>query len=247
MQGAVCLGRGFQIIRQPGVRLYAVMPLIINIVLFAGLIWFGYEQFSPLVDKLVSYVPGFLDFLRWIIWFTISTLTAVIVFFTFTPIANIVAAPFNALLSEKIEAKLTGKAIISNSSFIKMVHDSVLSQLRKLVYILLWSVALLLISFIPVINFVSPFLWVIFGSWLLSLEYLDYPMGNHELDFKREKQIVAARKGLALGFGGSVMVLTSIPLLNFIVMPVAVAGATILWVEQLEHESQSLSSAQPAC
>ena len=121
-----------------------------------------------------------------------------------------------------------------------MVHDSVLSQLRKLVYILLWSVGLLLISLIPVINFVAPFLWVIFGSWLLSLEYLDYPMGNHELDFKREKQILAARKGLALGFGGSVMALTSIPLLNFIVMPVAVAGATILWVEQLEHESQSL-------
>jgi CysZ protein len=239
-KGAVCLGRGFQIIWQPGVRLYVVMPLVINIVLFAGLIWFGYEQFSPLVDKLVSYVPGFLDFLRWIIWFTISIFTAIVVFFTFTPIANIVAAPFNALLSEKIEARLTGKAIISNSSFIKMVHDSVLSQLRKLVYILLWSVALLLISFIPVINFVSPFLWVIFGSWLLSLEYLDYPMGNHELDFKREKQILAARKGLALGFGGSVMALTSIPLLNFIVMPVAVAGATVLWVEQLEHESQIL-------
>jgi len=225
---------------QPGVRLYVVMPLVINIILFAGLIWFGYEQFSPLVDKLISYVPGFLDFLRWIIWFTVSIFTAIVVFFTFTPIANIVAAPFNALLSEKIEARLTGKAIISNSSFIKMVHDSVLSQLRKLVYILLWSVGLLLISLIPVINFVAPFLWVIFGSWLLSLEYLDYPMGNHELDFKHEKQILAARKGLALGFGGSVMALTSIPLLNFIVMPVAVAGATILWVEQLEDESQSL-------
>jgi uncharacterized protein involved in cysteine biosynthesis len=32
------------------------------------------------------------------------------------------------------------------------------------------------------------------------------------------------------------MVLTSIPLLNFIVMPVAVAGATVLWIEQLERE-----------
>jgi len=239
VKGTVYLGRGFQIIRQPGVRLYVVMPLLINIVLFAGLIWFGYEQFAPLVDKLMSYVPGFLDFLRWIIWFTISTFTAIVVFFTFTPIANIVAAPFNALLSEKIEARLTGKQIISDSSFIKMAHDSVLSQLRKLVYILLWSAALLLISFIPVINFAAPLLWMIFGSWLLSLEYLDYPMGNHELDFKREKQIVAARKGLALGFGGSVMALTSIPLLNFIVMPVAVAGATILWVEQLAGESKA--------
>ena len=222
--------------RQPGVRIYAVVPLLINLVLFASLIWFGYERFSPLVDYMMSWVPAIFNFLRWIIWIVISTFTAIFVFFTFTPIANIVAAPFNALLSEKIEIRLTGKAISVNSSFIKMARDSFLSQIRKLVYIISWSAVLLLISLIPLVNFAAPFLWVIFGSWLLSLEYLDYPMGNHELNFTRQKQILAARKGLSLGFGSSVMVLTSIPLLNFIVMPVAVAGATVLWVEQLEAE-----------
>jgi CysZ protein len=30
------------------------------------------------------------------------------------------------------------------------------------------------------------------------------------------------------------MVLTSIPIINFITMPVAVAGATVLWVEQFQ-------------
>ena len=85
MKGAVCLGRGFQIIRQPGVRLYVVMPLVINIVLFAGLIWFGYVQFSPLVEKAMSFVPGFFDFLRWIIWLIISTFTTIVVFFYLYP------------------------------------------------------------------------------------------------------------------------------------------------------------------
>jgi CysZ protein len=238
--GATCLGRGLKLISQPGIRRYAVMPLLINIFLFGGLIWIGYAQFSPLVESAMSYVPGFLDFLRWLIWLLITMLTAIIVFFTFTPIANIVAAPFNALLSEKIENKLTGKDIGSGSSFVKMIHDSVLSQLRKLVYILLWSAALLLVSIIPLINFVAPLLWVIFGSWLISLEYLDYPMGNHELSFTREKQILSKRRGLSLGFGSSVMVLTSIPLLNFIVMPVSVAGATVLWVEHLARINRDL-------
>ncbi|MFB3059159.1 MAG: sulfate transporter CysZ [Gammaproteobacteria bacterium] len=236
MKGAICLGRGFRIMRQPGVRIYAVMPLLINTVLFASLIWFGYERFSPLVDYMMSGIPAIFNFLRWIIWIIISTFTAIFIFFTFTPIANIVAAPFNALLSEKIEIKLTGKAISANSSFMQMARDSFLSQIRKLVYIIFWSAVLLLISLIPLVNFAAPFLWVIFGSWLLSLEYLDYPMGNHELNFTRQRQVLAARKGLSLGFGSSVMVLTSIPLLNFIVMPVAVAGATVLWVEQLERD-----------
>jgi len=234
MQGASCLGRGVRLIRHPDVRLYVIMPLLINVILFGALIWFGYTQFSPLVELLMSYIPGFLDFLRWIVWLFITMLTTIIVFFTFTPIANIVAAPFNALLSEKIEKLLTGKAVSSDISFLTMVKNSLLSQLGKLFYIALWSLALLLVSLIPLVNFAAPFLWVLFGSWLLSLEYLDYPMGNHDLSFSRQKQLLSGRRGLALGFGGSVMVLTSIPLINFIVMPVAVAGATLLYIEQLE-------------
>lgn len=234
MQGATCLGRGFHLIRQPEVRLYVIMPLLINIILFGGLLWLGYQQFSPMVESLMSHVPGFLEFLRWFIWIVITLLTVIIVFFSFTPIANVIAAPFNALLSEKIEIRLTGKAVSSGISFYAMIKISVISQLGKLLYIALWSLALVLISLVPLINIIAPVLWVIFGSWLLSLEYLDYPMGNHGLRFSDQKKILAKRRGLALGFGGAVMVLTSIPLINFIVMPVAVAGATLLYVEQLE-------------
>lgn len=232
--GITYFARGFKLIRQPEIRIYVLIPILINIILFGGLIWLGYAHFSPLVEWIMSFVPEFLNFLRWVIWFVITTLSAIIVFFTFTPIANIVAAPFNALMSEKIETLLTGKTLNSSRSFFELALGSVRSQLGKLAYILLWSIALLLFSLIPLLNFAAPILWVIFGSWLLSLEYLDYPMGNHELVFSRQKQLLGQRKGLALGFGGATMVLTSIPFLNFIVMPFAVAGATVLWVEQLE-------------
>jgi CysZ protein len=233
LSGAAILVRAIQVIKRPDVRLYALVPLLINIVLFGGLIWYGYMQLSPAVDWLMSFVPGFLDFLRWIIWAFITGLTTIVVFFTFTPIANIVAAPFNALLAERIEAVLTGKPLESNTRFIEIAISSIRSQFGKLIYIMLWSIGLLLISFIPVINFIVPFLWVIFGSWLLSLEYFDYPMGNHDLSFADQKKRLNKHRGLTLGFGGSVMVLTTIPLINFVVMPLAVAGATIIWVEQL--------------
>ncbi len=235
--GISYFARGFKLIGKPEVRAYVVMPILINVILFGGLIWLGYAQFSPLVEWLMSFVPGFLDFLRWIIWFLIIILSAIIVFFSFTPVANIVAAPFNALMSEKIEALLTGNKIDSGSTMLEQALGSVRSQLGKLVYILLWTVALLLFSLIPLLNFAAPIVWVLFGSWLLSLEYLDYPMGNHELEFSQQKRLLRERKGLALGFGGATMVLTSIPLLNFIVMPVAVAGATVLWVEQLQKKA----------
>ena len=234
-RGMAYVARGLSLINQQGIRRYVLVPLILNIFLFGALIWTGYSQFAPTVEWMMSFVPDWLSFLEGILWFFITLLTAIIVFFIFTPVANIIAAPFNAIMAEKVEELLTGKDINSGVSLMTIIKDSIMSQIGKLVYILLWSLVLIIISFIPVINLISPFLWLIFGSWLLSLEYLDYPMGNHDLTFKQQKQTLKKRRGLSLGFGGSVMVLTSIPIINFIVMPVAVAGATAMWVDQLSN------------
>jgi len=234
--GTQTLAKGIRLLNRPGVRMYVVIPLLINLILFASLIWLGYRQFNPFVEWLMSFVPGFFDFLEWLIWLFFGTLATVTVFFAFTPVANIVAAPFNALMSEKIEEILTGKANISNTRFVEMAINSIKSQFGKLIYILLWTAGLLLISIIPLVNLIAPVLWVIFGSWLLSLEYLDYPMGNHDLNFDEQKLALAQKRGLSLGFGGAVMIMTSIPVVNFFAMPVAVAGATVLWVEQLKDK-----------
>ena len=37
----------------------------------------------------------------------------------------------------------------------------------KLLYLLKWSVLILIISFIPVINIIAPPLWLVFGAWML--------------------------------------------------------------------------------
>ncbi len=232
--GIQAMARALRLLRQPGIRRYVILPLLINLVIFGGLIWFGYRQFYPLVEWMMSFVPEFLDFLEWLIWLFFGVLAAITVFFTFTPVANIIAAPFNALMAEKIEMHLTGSAISSNVGFARMAIDAIRSQLGKLFYILLWALGLFLFSLIPLVNLIAPLLWFVFGSWLLSLEYFDYPMGNHNLVFDEEKRRLAARRGISLGFGGSMMVMTSIPVINFFAMPLGVAAATLLWVEQLQ-------------
>ena len=84
-------------------------------------------------------------------------------------------------------------------------------------------------------------LWVVFGSWLLSLEYFDYPMGNHDLVFAEQKkrqgrQAARPRRSASVA---RIMIMTSIPIINFFAMPVAVAGATLLWVEQFQPSTPS--------
>ncbi|MDH3534218.1 MAG: sulfate transporter CysZ [Gammaproteobacteria bacterium] len=243
--GIQALARALRLLNTPGIRAYVIVPLLINLLIFGALIWYGYSLFYPFVEWLMSYVPGFLDFIEWLIWLFFGVLAAITVFFAFTPVANIIAAPFNALMSEKIEALLTGRAVSSDVSFMRMAIDAIASQLRKLVYILLWASGLFLVSLIPVVNLVAPLLWVIFGSWLLTLEYFDYPMGNHDIVFAEQKRRLAERRGISLGFGGAVMVMTSIPIVNFFAMPVAVAGATLLWVEQFQPSSTTTDSTRP--
>jgi CysZ protein len=241
-RGTGYLARGVSLIKHKSIRRYVLMPLALNIILFGGLIWAGFSQFSPTVDWLMSFVPSWLGFLEGLLWLFLTLFTAVLVFFVFTPVANIISAPFNAIMSEKIEELLTGKDINSGVSLITIIRDSILSQLGKLVYIGLWSLGLLVISLIPLINIIAPFLWLIFGSWLLSLEYLDYPMGNHDLTFRQQKDNLKKRRGLALGFGGGIMVLTSIPIINFMVIPIGVAGATAMWVDQLSGSNEVTES-----
>ena len=236
-RGAQAMARALSLLNKPGVRIYVIVPLMINMLLFGALVWYGYSQFNLLVEWLMSFVPSFLEFIEWLIWIFFGALAAITVFFSFTPIANIIAAPFNALMSEKIEIELTGKAASSNISFARMAVDAIGSQLRKLVYIMFWALGLFLVSLIPVVNLVAPVLWIVFGSWLLSLEYFDYPMGNHDLVFAEQKKRLGERRGISLGFGGAVMIMTSIPIINFFAMPVAVAGATLLWVEQFQSST----------
>ncbi|MBT8433389.1 MAG: EI24 domain-containing protein, partial [Gammaproteobacteria bacterium] len=119
-RGTQAMARALSLLNKPGVRIYVVVPLLINLVLFGALVWYGYNQFNLLVEWLMSFVPAFLEFIEWLIWIFFGLLAAIIVFFSFTPIANIVAAPFNALMSEKIEIELTGKAVSSNVSFTRM-------------------------------------------------------------------------------------------------------------------------------
>jgi CysZ protein len=106
-------------------------------------------------------------------------------------------------------------------------------ELRKLLYYLPMALGVLVISFIPGLQALSPFLWFILGAWMMSLQFIDYPMDNHRLPFNDVKEACASRRLSSLGFGAVVAFVASVPLLNFIVIPAAVIGATLMWCQEL--------------
>jgi CysZ protein len=74
---------------------------------------------------------------------------------------------------------------------------------------------------------------------MYAVQYKDYAFDNHKISFKEMKNDLKSKQGLSYGFGFAVMLLTAIPFVNLIVMPVAVCGATRLWVDNYRPKYRS--------
>jgi len=241
--GAGYFLRGLKLITQPGLRRFVAIPLAINLLLFGGLTWFGASQFETLLNSIMPELPDWLQWAKWLFWLLFGISALLVLFFAFSLLANIVAAPFNGLLAEAVEIHLTGEQLDGDSGWKKMLAELVptfIDELRKLLYLLAWTVPFLILFLIPGINIIAPFAWFAFMAWMLVLEYADYPMGNHGLRADEQKLCLRKKRLLSLGFGGTVSVATMIPVLNFLVMPAAVAGATAMWVEQFQGQTGEL-------
>jgi len=86
---------------------------------------------------------------------------------------------------------------------------------------------LLILSIIPGLNVIAPFLWALFGAWGMALEYLAYPLENQGVLFSEQKALVKSVRLGALSFGGLAVLGLTVPVLNIIVAPAAVIGATL--------------------
>ena len=234
LRGAGYLVRGFSMLTEPGLRQFVMVPLLINVLLFSGAIWLLTAQFGEWINYWMSLIPDWLSFIDWLLWPIFAVLVLVLVYFSFGVVANLIAAPFNGLLAEKVEERCRG-AINSDSGWkaiVALIPRTIGRELAKLAYYLPRVVILLIITLIPGLQLIAPLLWFLFGAWMMAIQYCDYPMDNNKITFARMKQLLKARRFCALSFGALVSVGLMIPVLNLLIMPAAVVGATLYWVEE---------------
>ena len=237
--GAAYFINGLSLIKANGLRRYVLVPLLINIIIFSAGLWFAIAQFEIFISWALSSLPDWLSWLEWIMW-PLFTLTFYgLVFFGFSIIANIIAAPFNGPLAAAVERHISGTQNTAiTKPFTQEVKDSIVNELVKLkhsLYLMMPLVFLSLISFaFPLISPLVAVLWMIYTVWVLTLEYADFPMANHAMSFPAIREKLASKRILSLGFGSMVLLATMIPFINFLVMPVAVAGATKMYINEFK-------------
>ncbi|MDH5257944.1 MAG: sulfate transporter CysZ [Gammaproteobacteria bacterium] len=236
--GGLYLLKGFQMIKQPGVRQFAIIPLIINTLIFAGLGIFMFGWFGDFIDGLMQSLPTWLQWLEWLVWPVFAAAFGVLIYFTFAILANFISAPFNGVLSEAVEEKMTGETKSDDSPWhqaITQAPTAIREEIRKLVYSITRSLPFLILLLIPGINFIASALWILFGAWMLAIQYADYPLANNGVEFNDQRKLLKEKRLLVVGFGGTVMVCMMVPILNFIVLPCAVAGATLMYLDHFKR------------
>ncbi|NCP66394.1 MAG: sulfate transporter CysZ [Paraglaciecola sp.] len=234
--------QGFSLIQTKGLKRFVFIPLAINLLLFSTAFYFLFGQISESIIWVVDLIPDW-EWLSWlkqglsyVIW-PIAVISILLVFaLIFGTLANWIAAPFNGLLAEKVELHLTGQSLGDAGilAIIKDIPRTFARELAKLSYYLPRALGFLLLFFI--LPLAGQVLWFLFSAWMMAIQYCDYPFDNHKISFKDMRRTLNASRGHCFSFGIAVSVFSLIPIVNFLVMPVAVCGATAMWVEELRHK-----------
>ncbi|WP_028240638.1 sulfate transporter CysZ [Stutzerimonas azotifigens] len=235
LTGPECLREGLRLVLSPGLRLFVILPVLVNLILFGGLIYLGVRQFDGWVDAFMPSLPEWLAFLEYLLWPLFVLLVLVMVFFSFTLLSTLIAAPFNGFLSEKVEVVVRGEddfPPFSWAELLAMLPRTFAREARKLAYYAPRALALLVLSFIPGLNLVAAPLWLLFGVWMMAVQYIDYPADNHKMSWQDMLAWLRERRWRSLSFGAVTYAALLVPGLNLLVMPAAVAGATVLWVRE---------------
>ncbi len=218
---ANCLLKGLKLLSKAELRKFILIPVLINLILYSAAFAVGYYTIS---DLITQFIPGWLSWLEWLIWPLFFISGSIAIFFTFTLLANLLAAPFYSQLSTKTLSVISGNTETIDEQPINQV---IWAELKRFTYLTSRMLPILILFIIPGINLVAPFIWALFGAWGMGLEFMAYPLEKQGLLFSQQKEIAKNRRIGVLSFGGLVLFGLSIPIFNLIVAPAAVIGATI--------------------
>jgi len=238
--------QGFKLITTKGLKRFVFFPLAINLILFAAGFYYLLGEISSSIIWLTNLIPDWewlswlKDALSYIIW-PIAVVTVLLMFaLVFGTLANWIAAPFNGLLAEKVEQHLTGQHIDDTGlgDVFKDIPRTLGRELSKLMYYIPRAIGFLLLFFIlPVFGQI---LWFLFLAWMMAVQYCDYAFDNHKVSFTHMKHVLQANRTQSFSFGITVSVFSLLPIVNFLVMPVAVCGATAFWVDELKEQVEQV-------
>lgn len=214
------------ILAVPRLALLSALPIAMTIGLYA----FGFARLEALgkawlLAQLAQHGFAAGSWAAAIIVFIFNVILIVGGALTFSIAAAILASPFNDFLAERAEAYTTPGLPPEPRAPLGRKARLILLDAGKSIAVMIASLATILISWVPLLNFFSLFLTFL----LVAFQFLTYPQTRRGQGLVQGIRFLLKHWATNAAFGAALLVLFSVPFLGCFVMPLAVVGGTLLF------------------
>ncbi len=231
--------RAHQFISKHSLWKWIIIPGILYTILFVVGMYFFWTSSGAAVTYLSEMIgierwlqqqrSGLLSFVFMMGRMMVQLLLVFFYFSLFKYLFLIIGSPLFAYLSEKTEALLEGKNFpFSWKQLLKDMVRGIKLALRNSLWQTVYAVSILILSFVPVVGWVTPVISLFIECYYYGFSMLDYSCERHKLSPSQSIAFIGNHKGLAIGNGLVFYLMHCIPVLGWVLAPAyAVIAATI--------------------
>ncbi len=211
----------------PGYIALLGIPIVLGFVFLVG----GITVFSAFDQQVLTWIlfeePQSAMSVAWFVYQACKMLLYIaMIVFTLAAsllLMNVIASPIYEHISLAVEREVLGTD--TPGLGFRGTLGVMLVELKKVVFILFLSAILLLI---PGLNVIS----TLVAAFLVGWDFFDYPLARRGWSFRQRLRLVASDFWAVMGFGLWLV----IPFAQIVMLPLAVAGGTLLNLESLKRE-----------
>jgi len=232
-------GKAHEFIRRNKLWKWILIPGIIYAILFMISMYF----FGKTATGVIEYLTNVIGIREWIqklenswlgFFFTVAgiILWIILMFFYFSLfkyIWLILGSPIFAFLSEKTQSIIDGRDFPFNSKqLMKDIFRGVRLAIRNTLWQTVYTVSILILSFIPIIGWATPILALFVECYYYGFSMLDYSFERNKMSPQQSIEFTGKHKGLAIGNGLVFYLMHGLIGIGWVLAPAyAVIAATI--------------------
>jgi CysZ protein len=239
-RGMTDVGDGFRFLAaHRGLWKWVLAPAVVTLALLAGAIAGAVALAAPVLDR-----AGWGGWILRIVVIAALVVGAVVVF---VAVVGVVAGPFNEILSEKVEEKLTGRpgAPFRAGAFARGLVVGLLQGIWRLVVAVAGSLVVFAIALVPVIGTIAA---TVLGGWLgaraTAYDCYDAVLARRDLRSADKTAYLRRHRQRTFGLGLTVTGLLLVPGVNLVALGVGAIGATLA-AHELDAQGPAIHSSSP--
>ncbi len=214
----------------------ALMPFVLCTALYVLIIWLGWSWIGGWIGTAL--VEGdhwwwrWLGYLLWVVFWIVALGISAL---AFTPLAALIASPFNDLLSEKTEKLYRGVELeepFSLRLLLRSLRVGLVGELKRsatLAVLLLLAMSLNLIpGFGQIAATVAS---TFFTVYYLSLEFTSFSMDRRLYTWNQKRGFLRRFRARSVGFGAAMFLVMMVPIVNAFFIPISAVAGTLLFCD----------------